>query len=37
LPTSDRFKVCGTRKEVEKFIQHYADHRMMLSMRLMEL
>ena len=27
LPTSDRFKVCGTRKEVEKFIQHYADHR----------
>ena len=27
LPTSDRFKVCGTRKEVEEFIQHYADHR----------
>jgi DNA ligase (NAD+) len=27
LPTSDRFKVCGTRAEVEKFIQHYADHR----------
>ena len=27
LPTSDRFKVCGTRKEVEKFIQHYAEHR----------
>ena len=27
LPTSDRFKVCGTRKEVEKFIQHYSDHR----------
>ena len=28
LPTSDRFKVCGTRKEVEKFIQYYADHRL---------
>ena len=27
LPTSDRFKVCGTRAEVEKFIQYYADHR----------
>jgi DNA ligase (NAD+) len=27
LPTSDRYKVCGTRKEVEKFIQFYADHR----------
>jgi DNA ligase (NAD+) len=27
LPTSDRFKVCGTRKDVEKFIQHYAEHR----------
>ena len=27
LPTSDRFKVCGTRAEVEKFIQHYANHR----------
>jgi DNA ligase (NAD+) len=27
LPTSDRFKVCGTRAEVEKFIQFYADHR----------
>ena len=27
LPTSDRFKVCTTRKEVEKFIQYYADHR----------
>ena len=27
LPTSDRFKVCGTRKEVEKFIQYYSDHR----------
>jgi len=27
LPTSDRFKVCGSRKEVEQFIQHYADHR----------
>jgi DNA ligase (NAD+) len=27
LPTSDRFKVCGTRKEVENFIQHYAEHR----------
>ena len=27
LPTSDRFKVCDTRAEVEKFIQHYADHR----------
>jgi len=27
LPTSDRYKVCGTRKEVEKFIHFYADHR----------
>ena len=27
LPTSDRFKVCGTRTEVEAFIQYYADHR----------
>jgi DNA ligase (NAD+) len=27
LPTSDRFKVCGTRAEVEKFIQFYGDHR----------
>ena len=27
LPTSDRFKVCATRIEVEKFIQYYADHR----------
>jgi DNA ligase (NAD+) len=27
LPTSDRFKVCGTRSDVEKFIQYYADHR----------
>jgi len=27
LPTSDRFKVCGTRKEVEKFIQYYSNHR----------
>ena len=27
LPTSDRFKVCGTRAEVQKFIQYYADHR----------
>lgn len=27
LPTSDRYKVCGTRKEVEQFIQYYADHR----------
>ena len=27
LPTSDRFKVCGTRAEVLEFIQFYADHR----------
>ncbi|MFM2263921.1 MAG: hypothetical protein RLY81_273 [Actinomycetota bacterium] len=27
LPTSDRFKVCGTRAEVQKFIQFYAEHR----------
>ena len=27
LPTSDRYKVCETRAEVEKFIQYYADHR----------
>ena len=27
LPTSDRFKVCGTRSEVEKFIQHFSDYR----------
>lgn len=27
LPTSDRFKVCATRKDVEKFIKFYADHR----------
>jgi DNA ligase (NAD+) len=27
LPTSDRFKVCGIRAEVEKFIQFYSDHR----------
>jgi DNA ligase (NAD+) len=27
LPTSDRFKVCGTRAEVQKFIQFYSDHR----------
>ena len=27
LPTSDRFKVCSTRMDVEKFIQFYSDHR----------
>jgi DNA ligase (NAD+) len=27
LPTSDRFKVCGTRADVQKFIQFYAEHR----------
>ena len=27
LPTSDRFSVCKTRKEVEKFIAFYAKHR----------
>ena len=27
LPTSDRFKVCSTRAEVQKFIQFYSDHR----------
>ena len=27
LPTSDRFKVCGTRAEVQKFIDNYQEHR----------
>ena len=27
MPTSDRFKVCGTRGEVEEFIAHYNEHR----------
>ncbi len=27
LPTSERFTVCSTRKEVEKFISFYAKHR----------
>jgi DNA ligase (NAD+) len=27
LPTSDRFSVVSTRKEVEKFIEHYSKHR----------
>jgi DNA ligase (NAD+) len=27
LPTSDRFSVVSTRKEVEKFIEHYLKHR----------
>ena len=27
LPTSDRFTVCGTRKEVEEFIFFYSNHR----------
>lgn len=27
LPTSDRFKICHSRKEVEEFIQYYAEHR----------
>lgn len=27
MPTSERFKVCGTRAEVEKFIAHYNEHR----------
>ena len=27
LPTSDRFKVCKTRAEVEKFIEYYEEHR----------
>jgi DNA ligase (NAD+) len=27
LPTSDRFKVCGTRKEVIEFIHFYNEHR----------
>ena len=27
LPTSDRFKVCGTRAEVLKFIDYYQEHR----------
>jgi DNA ligase (NAD+) len=27
LPTSDRFSVVSTRKEVEKFIEHYSRHR----------
>ena len=26
-PTSDRFKVCGTRAEVVKFIEYYNEHR----------
>jgi len=27
MPTSERFKVCGTRAEVEGFIAHYNEHR----------
>lgn len=27
LPTSNRFKVCATRAEVEKFIKYYEEHR----------
>ena len=27
MPTSERFKVCGTRGEVEEFIVHYNEHR----------
>ncbi len=27
LPTSDRFKVCSTRAEVQKFIDYYQEHR----------
>jgi DNA ligase (NAD+) len=27
LPTSARFKVCGSRKEVEKYIEYYNEHR----------
>jgi len=27
MPTSERFKVCGTRAEVEEFIAHYNEHR----------
>ncbi len=27
LPTSDRFKICVTRAEVEKFIKYYEEHR----------
>jgi DNA ligase (NAD+) len=27
MPTSQRFKVCGTRHEVEEFISHYNEHR----------
>jgi DNA ligase (NAD+) len=27
LPTSDRFSVVSTRKDVEKFIEHYSKHR----------
>ena len=27
LPTSDRFKVCGTRAEVQKYIDNYQEHR----------
>jgi DNA ligase (NAD+) len=27
MPTSERFKVCGTRVEVQEFIAHYNEHR----------
>jgi len=27
LPTSDRFEVCGTRAEVQKYIDYYQEHR----------
>jgi len=27
MPTSERFKLCGTRGEVEEFIAHYNEHR----------
>jgi len=27
MPTSERFRVCGTRVEVEEFIAHYNEHR----------
>ena len=27
LPTSERFKVCGSRADVEKFIEYYNEHR----------
>ena len=27
MPTSERFKVCGTRNQVEEFIAHYNEHR----------